>query len=351
MTATQISPQVLISKADASELRLKDIVRSIPREYFRKNSRKAWTKLVVSTVLVGLGYLSLALAQNSGLWYLLPLCWVFTGTALTGYFVIAHDCGHRSFSNRRWINDLVGHITLLPILYPFHSWRLLHDKHHKHTNKMDVDNAWQPFRPEFYDDLNGVVKGAYKTMRGRIWFIGSIFHWALVHFKRENYRTESDWQKARFSNIVVIVAALVGLPLLVVNAGWFGLVNFWLMPWLVYHFWMSTFTIVHHTLPSIPFKEIAEWNEAEAQLFGTVHCDYPKWVEFMCHDINVHIPHHISVAIPSYNLRKVHHFLRDTWGDRLVQRQFDWALMQEVAECQLYHADRNYQTFEEYEAN
>jgi len=33
-------------------------------------------------------------------WYLLPLAWIFTGTALTGFFVIAHDGGHRSFSNR-----------------------------------------------------------------------------------------------------------------------------------------------------------------------------------------------------------------------------------------------------------
>jgi len=32
----------------------------------------------------------------------------FTGTALTGFFVIAHDCGHRSFAKRRWVNDLVG---------------------------------------------------------------------------------------------------------------------------------------------------------------------------------------------------------------------------------------------------
>jgi acyl-lipid omega-6 desaturase (Delta-12 desaturase) len=344
MTATQISPQALIAKSDAAELRLKDIIRSIPREYFLKDARKAWTKLVINTVLVGLGYLSLAIAPL----YLLPFCWIFTGTALTGFFVIAHDCGHRSFAKRRWVNDLVGHLTLLPILYPFHSWRLLHDKHHKHTNKMDVDNAWQPFRPELYDSLNGIERVFYCVMRENLWFIGSILHWALIHFKRENYRTESDWKKAKFSNNVVIVAGLVGLPLLVATTGIWGLVNFWLMPWLVYHFWMSTFTIVHHTLPEIPFQEQEEWNEAQSQLFGTVHCDYPKWVEFMCHDINVHIPHHISVAIPSYNLRKVHKFLKSTWGDRVIQRKFNWELMQEVTLCQLYHPERNYQTFREY---
>ena len=33
------------------------------------------------------------------------------------------------------------------------------------------------------------------------------------------------------------------LPALVAATGWAGLVKFWLMPWLGYHFWMSTFTV------------------------------------------------------------------------------------------------------------
>ncbi|KAF7848408.1 hypothetical protein BT93_L1974 [Corymbia citriodora subsp. variegata] len=42
------------------------------------------------------------------------------------------------------------------------------------------------------------------------------------------------------------------------------------MPWLGYHFWMSTFTMVHHTLRHIPFKSSNERNAAQAQLNGTV---------------------------------------------------------------------------------
>jgi omega-6 fatty acid desaturase (delta-12 desaturase) len=213
---------------------------------------------------------------------------------------------------------------------------------------MDVDNAWQPWRPEFYDSLAGYERFIYRLMRGSLWPVGSILHWSLIHFKRENYANDKDWKNAKFSNTVVIVAGLIGLPVLVATTGIWGLVNFWLMPFLVYHFWMSTFTIVHHTLPEIPFQEPELWNEAQSQLFGTVHCDYPKWVEFMCHDINVHIPHHISTAIPSYNLRKAHSFLRSVWGDRLIERKFNMALMRDVTKCHLYHPERYYQTFKEY---
>ena len=36
------------------------------------------------------------------------------------------------------------------------------------------------------------------------------------------------------------------LPLFL-PAGWAGWVKYWLMPWLGYHFWMSTFTVVRGT--------------------------------------------------------------------------------------------------------
>ena len=75
----------------------------------------------------------------------------------------------------------------------------------------------------------------------------------------------------------VAAFALIGWPTLIATTGVWGFVKFWLVPWLGYHFWMSTFTVVHHTAPHIPFKAEDEWNAAKAQLSGTVHCDYPRW--------------------------------------------------------------------------
>ena len=37
-------------------------------------------------------------------------------------------------------------------------------------------------------------------------------------------------------------------------------------------------------------------------------------VEFLCHDINVHVPHHVSSKIPWYNLRAATDSLRSKWG-------------------------------------
>ncbi len=338
MTTSITARQRLADDSTDSDLRLKDILKTVPREYFQQDRRKAWSRVLLSVCMVSLGYVGIALAP----WYILPFLWIFTGTALTGFFVIAHDCGHRSFAKRRWVNDLVGHLFMLPLIYPFHSWRILHNHHHNHTNKLEEDNAWHPFTHELYTSLGRLAQWGYRSLRGRLWWTASIVHWVAMHFDWSQF-SGKDREKVKLSVCVVVVSAAIAFPILIATTGIWGLVKFWLLPWLVYHFWMSTFTLVHHTAPDIPFSTAEEWNEATAQLTGTVHCDYPHWVELLCHDINVHIPHHISTAIPSYNLRLAHRSLQQNWGAKLRERQFSWSLIKQITDrCHLYNAESGY---------
>ena len=329
-----------------SHIQLKDILKTLPKECFQKNRRKAWTSVLINVLAVGVGYWGLTVVP----WFLLPFAWIFTGTALTGFFVLAHDCGHRSFAQRRWVNDWVGHILMLPLIYPFHSWRILHDHHHVNTNKLNADNAWEPWQLEVYTNSHPLLKGFYRALRGWFWWIGSIAHWATLHFGLARFSLR-DQKKVRVSIAAVGLFAAIFFPTLILTTGLWGLIKYWLFPWLIYHFWMSTFTLVHHTDPDIPFRPIEEWNEAEAQLAGTVHCTYPGWVEFLCHDINVHVPHHISTGIPAYNLRMAHQSLRQNWGNYLQESRFSWSLMKRITDqCHLYHPNHGYQSFKSTES-
>lgn len=337
-----------ISAEVAPDLRLRDILKTLPKEVFIQNRVKAWSASAINVLLVVLGYVGLAIAP----WFLIPFLWVFTGTALTGFFVLGHDCGHRSFAKRRWVNDLVGHIMFLPLLYPFHSWRIQHNHHHKHTNKLDVDTAWNPLTPENYEKQPWIIRLGYLGVRWRFWWLGSIAHWFSLHFDWSKFPGKQR-EQVRFSVLVVAIAGTLGLPTLIATLGISGFVKFWLMPWLVYHFWMSTFTLVHHTTAEVPFKTPDQWHEATAQLAGTIHCDYPGWVEYLCHDINVHVPHHITTAIPFYNLRQAYQSIKEQWGEYCApERQFSWQLMQEITDdCHLYVPSRNaYQSYGDYQA-
>lgn len=88
---SQASPKTIQVEPD---LRLKDILKTLPKACFQKNRQKAWMSVFINVGMVVLGYVSIAIAP----WFLLPIAWIFTGTALTGFFVLGHDCGHRSFA-------------------------------------------------------------------------------------------------------------------------------------------------------------------------------------------------------------------------------------------------------------
>lgn len=51
------------------------------------------------------------------------------------WFVIGHDCGHRAFSKNQLVEDIVGTLAFMPLIYPFEPWRIKHNHHHAHTNK------------------------------------------------------------------------------------------------------------------------------------------------------------------------------------------------------------------------
>ena len=323
---------------------LQDVIKSLPASVFTINPARAWAAVATTVAAVALSVYLISVAP----WYLLPLAWAFAGTAWTGLFVVGHDCGHRSFSTNKLVEDVVGTLAFAPLLFPFEPWRIKHNHHHAHTNKLVEDTAWHPVPAAEAAKWGPVAGTLYKVFLGSpLKLFASVGHWAIWHFNLDLY---SEKQKPRVLVSLAAVAAFaaVAFPLIYLNGGGLaGIAKFWLMPWLGYHFWMSTFTVVHHTAPHIPFKPAGEWDAAAAQLSGTVHCDYPALVEFLCHDINVHVPHHVSSKIPWYNLRAATDSLRSNWGRHMTEASWNWRMMKAImTECHVYDAASNYVPFD-----
>ncbi len=339
-------------------VRISDIVKTIPSECFKKNESKAWFFALANVLVVVVGLYGIATLP----WYFLPITWIITGTGLAGFFTLGHDCGHYAFSEKRWVNDVVGHLFLLPLLYPFYSWCIEHNSHHTRTNKIGqpgwrqiheflqgkTDPNWQPFRIEAYNLMSSMGRLRYRLIRGRFWWTGTILNWWSQIVLDINKLAPKDQNKVRFSRRLVLGFSLVFFPTMIVTVGVWGLIKLWFVPWLIYHFWFSTFTLIHHTSPKTDWKVDGQWNAAEANLCGTVHCDYPWWVEFLSHDINYHIPHHLSTAIPFYNLRKAHQSIRENWGPYVRECKLSWSLINEITtQCHLYDsADEGYISFD-----
>lgn len=62
----------------------------------------------------------------------------------TGLWVLAHECGHQSFSPSKTLNDTVGWICHSALLVPYFSWKISHGKHHKATGHLERDMVFMP---------------------------------------------------------------------------------------------------------------------------------------------------------------------------------------------------------------
>lgn len=164
-------------------------------------------------------------------------------------------------------------------------FRPLQSQHYTHSltrtcptlHRLVEDTAWHPVTEAEMAKWDPTSAALYKIFLGtplKLW--ASVGHWWIWHFDLDKY-TEKQRPRVIISLAVVYAFMFFGLGALTYYTGIGGLVKYWLMPWLGYHFWMSTFTVVHHTAPHIPFKPAGEWNAAKAQLSGTVHCDFPQW--------------------------------------------------------------------------
>ena len=113
-------------------------------QHFRDRgiSDKANVAMVLKTiVLLGFtfGCYTLVLAGGFGPWAMLGLC-VLMGVGWAGIgFGIGHDAGHGAYSNRRWVNRLLG-LTFEVLGANAYMWRLTHNGiHHTWTNVPGFD--------------------------------------------------------------------------------------------------------------------------------------------------------------------------------------------------------------------
>ena len=75
----------------------------------------------------------------------------------TGIWVLAHECGHQSFSPSKTLNDTVGWFCHSALLVPYFSWKISHGKHHKATGNLERDMVFNPRTREEHASKMGYI--------------------------------------------------------------------------------------------------------------------------------------------------------------------------------------------------
>lgn len=94
---------------------------------------------------MGLAYLAYKFIPIS--WLYLPIWIIYalvTGTIGTGLWVLGHECGHFAFSEKVYLNDILGYILHTALLVPYFSWQRSHAMHHAKCNHLTEGETHAP---------------------------------------------------------------------------------------------------------------------------------------------------------------------------------------------------------------
>ncbi|MCP8969970.1 fatty acid desaturase [Ectobacillus ponti] len=268
--------------------------------------RQIFNTIVPFFVLWVLAYQSLSVSY----WLTLPIAVVAAGF-LVRMFIIFHDCCHYSFFKSRTANKVLGTITGILTLFPYHQWQHDHAVHHATSGNLDkrgVGDIWMLTVDE-YLAATPMTKLAYRIYRNPfvMFVLGPIYVFVIKNrFNRKGARMNERLNTYLTNVVIVAIVALLCYLL-----GWqsFLLVQgtiFWISGaagiWLFY---------VQHTFEDSYFEEDERWEYVLAAVEGSSFYKLPKLLQWLTGNIGFHHVHHLSPRVPNYKLEAAHYNTAD----------------------------------------
>ncbi len=310
------------------------VVTAIPREYMKPSLARGFAGFAVSLALYVGAIVGMAAFHR---WWLIPPLVVVAGLGGWGLHCIGHDCGHGSFSRNRRLNFVMGHLSLLPLMYPFHAWRHVHNQHHAHTNSLELDVDWRPISEAVYRRMPLRHRFLYVSIRTWAVWAGSINYWAQSGFRPSYFLKKEMRRDVRRSIAFVIAVGGAYLAALTYFTGWQGLLLYFVAPWFAVHAWFSITTLMHHSCEDIPYLPEKYWTRNASKLLVTTDYTYPRWLLALTHNISLHTAHHVSTAVPFYNLRKAQAALQQQYPELVrIEKASVPTLWRILRNCRFY---------------
>jgi omega-6 fatty acid desaturase (delta-12 desaturase) len=334
-------PRAVDARARAEGATIATIRDLIGPECFVIDPVRSWSAL-------GSGLLRLALALllltridltwgQSLLWQIPALlaAWLFAGWAYTGLFVIGHDCAHMAFSERRWVNELVGHICLAPEFTGFHNWRIWHNYHHAKTQLRGQDPDWAEkmmTRAEYEKSPLGErahVRLGFGTPLGLLvgFWVGMFRRTFMKTMAPQIPMSKQSQRETTFSSLVMVASvSAVVWALLHWGSPW-ALVKLYLVPTFIAAAHGAMLTYLHHTSADALVFDKSGWTPFRGQVISTFNVRFPRICEAMWFDINIHLPHHLAPKIPWYHLRRAAEAIKAAHPEWYQERQFSFGYL------------------------
>ncbi|CAC9535153.1 delta-12 fatty acid desaturase [Leishmania infantum JPCM5] len=343
-------------RVPSAELTIKQIQDQIPAKYFERSAvwgmyyvfRDICQLLVVHcimylAVMPALAGLESRMYEAAGAtwvsWALVSavklaawnVFWFVQGLNGTALWVLAHECGHQAFSPYRSLNNAVGLLLHSSVLVPYHSWRITHGNHHKHTNHLTKDTVFVPRKESKVIDLLEETPLVMVTNMLIMFIFGwpgyLLFNVASQDYgRRANHFEPSSplFRKEDAHDIVLsdigIFAALTVLGLCTYQYGAHNVFCWYVVPYMWVNFWLLYITYLQHTDIRIPHYNHEHWTFVRGAV-AAVDRDYGFLMNNWLHHINdSHVVHHLFSQMPFYHAIQVtRHHIKAILGDNYVE--------------------------------
>lgn len=210
----------------------------------------------------------------------------------------------------------------IPILVPYHGWRISHRTHHANTGNIDTDESWYPISKDTYDEMGPVARA--------IRFSLFLFAYPFYLFFRSPGRSGSHFLPSsplfRPNEKWDVITSTTCLVLFVGFLAWIGfavgpifLLKFYIMPYLVFVVWLDLVTFLHHTEADIPWYRNDSWNFLKGAI-STIDRDYGLFNNIH-HNIGTHVAHHIFLNMPHYYLKDATEAIKPIMGGYFRESQ------------------------------
>ena len=319
----------------SKSLKLNDLRKSLPAEVFNKSLPTSVFYLVFDVAMCFTALYVMHTMVNSSHWEDFSVVikvaawlvyWNVVGFFMWCLFVVGHDCGHGTFSEYEWLNDIVGHITHGAILVPYFPWQLTHRRHHMYHNHVskDYSHPWYTEDREQVQD-EGLYRFFRTTLNGNLMATFPLFGWTAYllgspdgsHFvpipSQRMWKESPAVEHAKcFVSTAVVCAYAYGVYTHVCGGDFSIFSYYYLIPVLVFGWWLVCVTYLQHHSPNTLVYDNDTWNFFTAA-FETVDRTFGYGIDDLSHNItDGHVVHHLFYTkIPHYNLKKATKALRN----------------------------------------
>ncbi|KAI0024877.1 fatty acid desaturase-domain-containing protein [Xylariomycetidae sp. FL0641] len=306
---------------------IKTLRQTIPAHCFRPSTIRSLSFVLRdATIFLAILYGTLWLAGRLGYWSSLVLRVVaypyLASLPLTGFWVLAHECGHGAFSPKPGVEHTVGFVLHSALLAPYFAWRSSHARHHQFANNMSTDlNYVPPARTEYRELLRGKIdldhmaedapvvvflRILLQQLIGWPWYLWTHITagpdssprksrgwWDNNHFLPSSSLFRPNESRNIFLSDVGIGAWCYVLYLASQKFGYSTVFWTYVLPWMWVNHWIVMITYLHHTSPYLPKYTPESWTYLRGAL-ATVDRD-PGWAlrHAFHHVIDLHVIHHL----------------------------------------------------------